>query len=87
MNKAILVIDMPSSCKECMMTYTGYHSDFCFVTRNIPSDVGHYVFTNTKPNWCPLKEVPDRKVVDWLADNAGWSCGWNACIEEILESN
>ena len=86
MSKSVLIIDTPSSCKECIMVYTGYHSDFCFVTRNIPSDVGHYVSTNTKPNWCPLKPLPDKMEgydsIKWQWGE--YEDGWNHCILLVL---
>ena len=89
MSKSILIIDTPSSCKECMMACAGYHSDYCFVTRNIPSDIGHYARTNTKPKWCPLKPVPEKQYEGGSWTGSGYVAdefpnGWNACIEEIL---
>ena len=84
MRKAILVIDMPSSCKECLMAYTGYHSNFCFVARNIPSDIGHYVFANTKPDWCPLKPAPEEQEIWFDDERSDWERGYNNCVREIV---
>ena len=84
MNKAILVIDMPESCDKCPL-FHGFYTDMTCGANNY--GINYPYPKDFIQDWCPLKEVPDRKVVDWLADNAGWSCGWNACIEEILESN
>lgn len=83
MSKAILVIDMPESCKECMCYVLGASNNFCGVTR-------FAIFDNTsKPNNCPLKPVPDERyeggtwtMSGYIED--GFSSGWNACIEEIL---
>ena len=74
MSKAILVIDMPECCKNCMCYVLGAKNNFCEVTR-------FTIFDNiTKPSWCPLKPVPD-KVEVFMDDCAD---GYNACLEEIL---
>ena len=83
MNKAILVIDMPENCKNCMCYVLGAKNNFCEVTR-------FAIFDNAiKPSWCPLKPVPDKQYEGgtWTVDGYiedGFSSGWNACIEEIL---
>lgn len=74
MSKAILVIDMPKNCKNCMCYVLGAKANFCERTR-------FAIFDNTtKPDWCPLKPVPDR--VEVFMDD--WADGYNACLEEIL---
>ena len=74
MSKAILVIDMPECCKNCMCYVLGAKNNFCEVTRLV-------IFDNTtKPSWCPLKPVPDK--VGVFIDE--WADGYNACLEEIL---
>jgi len=74
MSKAILVIDMPDSCKNCMCYVLGAKANFCERTR-------FAIFDNTtKPDWCPLKSVPDK--VDVFMDE--WAYGYNACLKEIL---
>lgn len=78
MNKAILVIDMPEYCDECIMCVENcFHHEMCIAA-------SERILTSGKPDWCPLKPAPYRKDVDWLADNAGWSCGWNDCLKEIV---
>ena len=78
MSKAILVIDMPSCCSKCMCYVLGESNNFCAATK-------FAIFNeDATPHHCPLKCQPNRKDVDWLADNAGWSCGWNDCLNEIL---
>lgn len=79
-DKALLVMDMPESCRECPLRSL---ADDCRLT-------GRYVmyFSNwrNKPDWCPLKPVPEKKPVV-LSDGgpvSAWGNGWNACIDEIL---
>lgn len=83
MSKAILVIDMPECCKNCMCYVLGAKNNFCERTR-------FAIFDNTtKPDWCPLKPVPEKYDVehalyftrDWDGE---YEHGYNACIDEIL---
>ena len=83
MSKSILVIDTPDKCWKC--SCCGSYQSSAFSEREywccaMDKDVD----ANTKPDWCPLKELSDKKDVYWLADNAGWSSGYNACIDDIL---
>lgn len=50
MSKAILIIDMPECCKNCMC----YKNNFCEITRFAIFD------DTTKPDHCPLKPVPEK---------------------------
>ena len=80
MNKAILVIDMPSNCNECCLHH--------HMTDNLPED---WCGANEKevvseakdrPAWCPLKPVPDKQyeggtwtMCGYIADE--FPSGWN----------
>ena len=80
--KAILVIDMPESCKGCMCYVLGMSNNFCEVTN-------FAIFDNTtKPDWCPLKPVPEKYDLEGCRVTRDWDgeyeSGWNACIDEIL---
>lgn len=84
MSKAILVIDMPSNCNECPCRYLteGCYSDFCQVTcDDLPER-----YDTAKPDWCPLREVPQKKEEnDTFTDCEYYRVqGYNACIDEIL---
>ena len=84
--KAILVIEMPSSCLECPI---GKDMSIPIETC-IQCPIGKCVIdeeTKTRPDWCPLKQMPEKKPTigkesenDILCMNAGY----NACIDEIL---
>ena len=79
--KAILVIDMPEDCYGCPC-YQGMSGDsFCGV-----SNEDTMINTDTKPNWCPLKLMPQKKEIEW-SDSFGkhnYKKGFNECIDEIL---
>lgn len=75
MSKAFIILDMPSSCSECPCCYVPR----CEVLEKSLKSSEIY---ERKPDWCPLREVP-QKYVGWhLSDRAR---GWNACIDEIME--
>ena len=102
MSKAILVMDMPKKCLECPLKYKSeelslgnftYQQLFrCkYEPEDISEDDGDIVYLNDimmkgKPNWCPLREVPQKK--DYYFDGSIWTherIGWNACIDTILK--
>ena len=89
MNKAILVIDMPNSCNECKIRFDDEYSNWCPYDNPEPNGVWKYVDSGTKPDWCPLKLVPNKcdergtwTMGGYIED--GYSTGWNACIDKIL---
>lgn len=72
MSKSILVIDTPEDCSKCDLK-NGY---FCGKTKCwIDEDCF------PKPDWCPLKDVPDK----YYPVGMNFERGWNACIDEILK--
>jgi len=89
--KAILVIDMPSKCKECDL-YIDYResasdpgTQFCgwkgYVERYNPDKI---------PDWCPLRPMPSiKKYIQGIAKEkdmslVGYVDGWNDCLDEIM---
>lgn len=39
-----------------------------------------------KPDWCPLKEMPEKTNHPDYCDNGRYDKGWNECIDYILKS-
>ena len=94
MSRAILVLEeMPSKCHLCPMSrFVSEISDdnnsiYCFFNRYIGAKYKTTEWDADRPQWCPLKEMPDRKRLPHeLEDDDilfGRACGWNACLEEI----
>lgn len=86
MKKAVLVMDMPSSCLECTI---GQNESIPLETC-IRCPLGKCVVdaeTETRPDWCPLRELKKKntgKVVgDYLTGKVN---GYNACIDELLKT-
>ena len=91
MDKAILVIDMPSRCGECPVCAS--YQSCAFSTREVwCAATGKDVDLYSKSIWCPLKEVPDKRdergtwTVDGYIEDR-YTDGWNECIEEILSGD
>ena len=86
MKKAILVIDMPNSCNECKIRFDDEYSNWCPYDNPEPNGVWQYVEKGAKPDWCPLKEMPEK-----LEGNnsikyqwGDYEDGWNHCLD-LLE--
>jgi hypothetical protein len=84
MSKSVLVIDTPEKCDSCM--YIGTFHSFCKINCRDIKD------TSTKPGWCPLKPLPDRKEYIVPINNAElledfMAVGWNACLGKITETS
>lgn len=80
MNKSILVIDTPEHCRECPLReeYNQTYRDYCRITKNI-------IWTLDKPEWCPLKPLPEKETRDCLKEwSNGYKSGWNKCLDAIL---
>ena len=93
MSKSVLVMDTPETCLDCMFCFEldeGINA-CCSVTndendkglcRDIQCDGG---YCQNKPNWCPLKELPEEEYYDgcdlW---ERGWNSGRNHLLKEIL---
>lgn len=85
MSKAILVMDMPKSCRECDLRVIG-SCNFCTGAGGRKIDQMKIINNDIKPDWCPLREVPQKQ--DYYFDGSIWTherIGWNACIDKILK--
>lgn len=81
MAKAVLVMDgMPECCADCACSYFERSSKelnlICGATGEDANNVG-------KPDWCPLRELPEKANHPDYCDNGRFDKGWNACLDEI----
>lgn len=91
MSKCVLVMDMPNGCENCVMAKTRHSTDknYCILTEN-----NFYDDLQKRPDWCPLKPMPEKKDIcgtynsEYYA-NGGMmpsaKIGYNACIDELLK--
>lgn len=83
MAKAMLIMEMPTSCDVCDFVDERYH--YCCVPW-FGKDVSDYV--ECRHEDCPLRECPEKKQTN-LSEirNMGeinYNLGYNACIDKIL---
>lgn len=87
MNKAVLVIDMPCDCNQCDLRGSIDHTCYAAIasTTTNKSNVDDYVLESEKPDWCPLKSLPEK--LNSLGhpdpDARFVAMVYNACLDEI----
>ena len=85
--KAILVMDMPSSCDACPL-FCGHYSDMC--CRANGKGIDYPYPKETRQDWCPLKPMPSKIGMEEALKMPRNGCiadvisSYNACIDEIL---
>lgn len=96
-DKALLVMDMPECFSDCFFCFEFLQGAGCTIIsepgsdhlwREIKED-----YCQCKPDWCPMREIPQRKTVIGIDGVSGIrerilhakQVGWNACIDKILE--
>lgn len=85
MAKGIIVVDMPETCrhirgeKEKGCPFGGM---VCQVTQR---DVMEYLVKGSKPDWCPIKPMPERANHEGYCDNGRYDKGWNDCLAELMK--
>ena len=101
MAKAVLVMDMPETCCDCRFCRELHEGvEACCELEDEPNDntlcrmIDDYCYH--KPDWCPLRELPEKKEEFELLECEGsmeevWEFpslknkGFNACLDEILK--
>ena len=76
LSKAILVIDMPENCFKCKLQDWAN----CRIIKGCHTG-------DTRPDWCPLKELPKKKKDTLMTNYSRYVQGWNDCIDRILEGS
>lgn len=86
MSKGILIVDMPDSCFNC--NFHNYH--FCYAVQCSNEDgdcvekyLNDEVPGKTKPDWCPLKELPEYSSKKYLVPKL-YADGFNECLKAII---
>ena len=90
--KSLFVMDETENCVDCQFCYEHDEGiEACCIITRYPDNDGTYRemekdYCQIKPNWCPLKPVPEKKKVDLIKPPfvIGQNTGWNACIDEIM---
>lgn len=88
MNKSILVLDTPNSCRQCCLRFDSYGQyEVCTGTRG-KNIVNSYSKADMKPEWCPLRPLPSYKELkpgNSLESQLAYQFnqGYNSCLEDI----
>lgn len=100
MSKSVLVIDTPESCLDCRFCYEldeGVEA-YCSISDD-DKDASlmkkidcEYGYCQGKPDWCPLKPLPEKKeYVDPTSSAKAKkniiAVGWNTCINMIVKGD
>ena len=87
MPKVVLIMDMPEQvCQKCTLCHETENDDeyLCCATGKLLSD-------GEKPDWCPLRELPERMEIcgtyaEYYAKGGlmpSYKLGWNKCLDAI----
>jgi hypothetical protein len=100
MSKSVLVIDTPENCLDCQFCYEldeGVEarcsiSDEDKDTSLMKKIDCEYGYCQGKPDWCPLKPLPEKKeYVDPTSSAKAKkniiAVGWNTCINMIVKGD
>ena len=90
MSKSVLVINTPENCLDCQFCYELDEGvEACCSISDDDKDTSlmkkinyEYGYCQGKPDWCPLKELPNKK--NWGEIFNGNVKGWNDCLKEII---
>ena len=83
MSKCVLVIDMPSSCNDCICRFVNIAGKTICKAKIEELKPK----SDKRPDWCPLRELPNPKEKG-KAENIleiFSNAGYNACIDELLK--
>ena len=82
MEKGIILVNMPDKCCNCRMGFENeYYDQFeCYFKpgTEIKPDEG-------KPDWCPIRTMPERANHEEYCDNGRYDKGWNDCLAELMK--
>ena len=90
MSKSVLLIDTPENCLDCQFCYEldeGVEA-YCSISdddkdTSLMKKINYeYGYCQGKPDWCPLKELPNKKNCGEIFN--GNVKGWNDCLKEII---
>lgn len=86
MSKSILVVDTPESCFGCLLSSQNI-SDYEIYCSENSCNVTDFFDNFEKTDWCPLKEMPEKKLDKAGSEWLDFNCGFNSCIDEILNGS
>lgn len=92
MAKGIIVMDVPEECRKCPFQEVSEENHMWCLVSNLDycSRIHKMILDEySKPDWCPIKQVPERKALTGDVSNTTKMgeelvrVGFNACLDEI----
>lgn len=97
MSKSVLVVDTPETCLDCELCFEldeGVDAICLVMSDDKDNSLCKKIickdgYCQEKPDWCPLKEVPEEEHNDYKYDEYcdGYDDGWNGFRDRILGEN
>lgn len=89
----ILIDDIPKCCVtpdgmvKCPMAW---NTQFCskFSPKGLDMTNGEWeeiYMLGIKPDWCPIRTMPERANHEEYCDNGRYDKGWNDCLAELMK--
>ena len=84
--KAVLVMDMPSSCEKCPL-FSSHYSDMTCKANG--RSINYPYPKDERQDFCPLRNLPEKDNKSYFPYeySDGHRDGYNACIDKLLGYN
>lgn len=86
MSNGIIVVNMPECCDICRFSSLAYGMEqfkegecFCLIKMKSVDRI----LEGEKPDWCPIRPMPEKAFHEDFCDNGRYDKGWNDCLREI----
>lgn len=86
MAKGVIVVDIPECCDLCQFLSQAYDLEpfedgegYC----SIKMESLDQIQEGEKPEWCPIKPMPERAYHKDYCDGGRYDKGWNECLDKI----
>lgn len=84
MMKGIIVLDeIPEKCNQCNFWFAKATVPVEYRCMGLQREITENELTKKKPDWCPIKQMPEKIEVLKYPHSMKFSRGWNACLNEI----
>lgn len=87
--KGIIVVNVPKNCYSCRLKKRPSGMSFpedliCLITERSIHEYKPNNSSGEKPDWCPIRPLPEKAYHEEYWDNGRYDKGWNECLEEIV---
>lgn len=87
MAKGFILVDVPEKCLDCCCSESDNKNLYCKLNKKDNED---YVLRGTKPDWCQIRELPERRkplkfTISPLIKEQYYpfDSGYNACLDYL----